>query len=71
MTEKSKQLYQPQDTNQTKFCLLPERAAGHFCSSVDPGIEVDMEIQAGDPVDSQIIRNFMGEFERVWKDRSA
>lgn len=54
-----------------EFCKIPERAANHFCSAQDMGIVVDMEIQAGDPVDSQIIRNFMGEFKAARDKKSA
>lgn len=38
-----------------------------FSTACDPGIVVDVEIQPGEPVDSQIIRNFMGEFEAASK----
>ena len=53
------------------YCDVPERSVGHFYMAVDSGIVVDVEIQAGDPVDSQFIRNFMGEFEAAGKLKSA
>lgn len=49
--------------------VFPDHQVRHYNMQQDPGIVVDMEIQAGDPVDSQFIRNFMGEFERVSKTR--
>ena len=54
-----------------EYCKVPERSVGHFCSAQDTGIVVDMEIQPGDPVDSQIIRNFMGEFRAAHSKKSA
>ncbi|WP_455365340.1 hypothetical protein [Kaarinaea lacus] len=71
MTEKSLQKGVSEDTANSEFCHFPERRAGHFCTAGDPGIVVDMEIQMGEPVDSQIIRNFMGEFEQAKNKRSA
>jgi len=56
---------------QGDFCEIPERPVGHFNIAQDPGIIVDMEIQPGDPVDSQIIRNFMGEFRAAFEKKSA
>lgn len=44
-----------------------QTSTSSFSTAYDPGIVVDMEIQPGDPVDSQIIRNFMGEFEAASK----
>jgi len=41
----------------------PGKSARHYTIQSDPGIVVDVEIQLGDPIDSQFIRNFMGEFE--------
>jgi len=69
MTEKltsSKTLF---DANHDQGRPAPERQARQFCTLPDAGIIVDMEIQTGDPVDSQIIRNFMGEFEQACKKR--
>ena len=69
MTEKSLKNDGAQDTANSRFCQPPERQAGHFCTLPDSGIVVDVEIQIGDPVDSQIIRNFMGEFEQARNKR--
>lgn len=71
MTEKLQQNGMSPDIARLDLHHLPERKAGQFCSLPDPGIVVDVEIQMGDPVDSQIIRNFMGEFEQAWNKRSA
>lgn len=71
MTEKSLKKGGVQDTAKSEFCQLPERQAAQFCTLPDSGIVVDVEIQMGDPVDSQIIRNFMGEFEQARNKRSA
>jgi len=71
MTEKSKLNSMSQDTTKGKVCHLPERQADQFCTIPNAGIVVDVEVQPGDPVDSQIIRNFMGEFEQARKNRSA
>ena len=60
-----------QDSANDKVCQLPERQAGQFCTIQNSGIVVDVEVQMGDPVDSQIIRNFKGEFELARKNRSA
>lgn len=59
------------DIEEGDFCELPERPANHFCAAQESGIVVDVEIQMGDPVDSQIIRNFMGEFRAAWEKKSA
>ena len=69
MMEKSKLKGISRGTAAGKVCQLPERQAGQFCSVPDSGIIVDVEVQMGDPVDSQIIRNFMGEFERAQKNK--
>ena len=69
MTEKSLKNGGSQGTANSEFRQLPERQAGHFCTLPDSGIVVDVEIQIGDPVDSQIIRNFMGEFEQARNKR--
>ncbi len=71
MTDKSLKNGRSQDTANSEFRQLPERQAGQFCTLPDSGIVVDVEIQIGDPVDSQIIRNFMGEFKQACKKRSA
>ena len=71
MTEKSLQKGVSPGTTNSEISQLPERRAGQFCTLTDPGIVVDVEIQMGDPVDSQIIRNFMGEFEQARKSKSA
>ena len=71
MTEKLKQNSMSQDDAKGKVCRLPERQAGQFCTISGSGIIVDVEVQPGDPVDSQIIRNFMGEFELARKNRSV
>jgi hypothetical protein len=71
MTEKSRQGGVSSDIASNDICHLPERHARQFCSIPDPGIVIDMEIQPGDPVDSQIIRNFMGEFEQARNKRTA
>jgi len=68
MTEKSKQNSMSQDIAMGEVCHLPERQADQFCSIPNTGIVVDVEVQMGDPVDSQIIRNFMGEFEQAQKN---
>jgi len=49
--------------------LFSSRLVRHYSMQQDPGIVVDMEVQAGDPVDSQFIRNFMYEFEKASKAR--
>ena len=67
MTEKSKLHSLLQDTPKDNVCHLPERQSDQFCTIPNTGIVVDMEIQLGDPVDSQIISNFMGEFEQARK----
>ena len=68
MTDKTKPVLDTApDIDVGDFCKVPERPANHFCAAKDQGIVVDMEIQAGDPVDSQIIRNFIGEFEAASK----
>jgi len=71
MTEKSLKNGRSPDTANSEFGQLPERQAGQFCTLPDSGIVVDVEIQLGDPVDSQIIRNFMGEFEQARSKGSA
>lgn len=71
MTEKSRQGGVSPGITNNDICHLPERQNRPFCSIPDPGIVVDMEIQPGDPVDSQIIRKFMGEFEQARNKRSA
>ncbi len=60
-----------QDSASNKVCQLPERQAGQFSTIQNSGIIVDVEVRMEDPVDSQIIRNFMGEFELARKNRSA
>ena len=71
MTDKSHKIGRPQETASSEFCQPPERQAAQFCTLPDSGIVVDVEIQMGDPVDSQIIRNFMGEFEQAKNKCSA
>ena len=71
MTEKSKMVPKVPGVKEGDFCELPERSANHFCTAQDSGIEVDMEIQTGDAVDSQIIRNFMGEFKAAYGKKSV
>ena len=71
MTEKSKLTRQNSGVKPGDYCELPERHAGHFSNHQDPGIVVDFEVQMGDPVDSQFIRAFMGEFEAASRKRSA
>lgn len=66
-----KKVHQSPDFKEGDFCEMPERPANHFCATQDSGIVVDVEIQMGDPVDSQIIRNFMGEFKAAWEKKSA
>lgn len=67
MTDKTRKVPPAPAVNEGDFCELPERSVNHFCTSQDTGIVVDMEIQMGDPVDSQIIRNFMGEFKEAYR----
>ena len=71
MTDSTKSLQASSRANQGEYCEIPERHAGHFSTARDPGIVVDVEVQMGDPVDSQIIRAFMGEFEAASKKKSA
>lgn len=71
MTEKKRENSTSQDRANGKVCQLPERQTGQFCTIPNSGIVVDVEVQIGDPVDSQIIRNFMGEFELARKNRST
>ena len=71
MTEKTRKVESTPQFKQGEYCKLPERSANHFCSIKDPGIVVDVEIQAGDPVDSQFIRDFMSEFKAFYDKRSA
>ena len=66
--EKSKLPNTLQDKLKDKACRLPERQSDQFCSIPNTGIVVNMEIQLGDPVDSQIISKFMGEFEQARKN---
>ena len=71
MTEKVRKTTDNVVFEQGEFCEIPERTVGHFNTAKDTGIIVDMEIQPGDPVDSQIIRNFMGEFRAAFEKKSA
>ena len=71
MTEKSHKVNHTPQYKQGEYCELPERSATHFCSVKDPGIVVDVEIQAGDPVDSQFVRDFMSKFRAIYEKRSA
>jgi len=71
MTEKVDKTDHDSVNNEGEYCKVPERPVGHFCAPQNSGIVVDMEIQLGDPVDSQIIRNFMGEFRAAYGKKSA
>ena len=71
MTDKFREKTNSAQHKQGVYCKLPERSTNHFCSAQDPGIVVEVEIQAGDPVDSQIIKDFMSEFEAFCDKRSA
>ena len=70
MTGKTENVFNLPVDAEGSYCDVPERSAGHFCSAIDPGIVVDVEIQAGDPEDSQFIR-LMGEFEAASKTKSV
>ena len=59
----------PSPANKGSHSKSTDQQVRHFNIQQDPGIVVDFEIQAGDPVDSQLIRNFMGEFEKASKSR--
>ena len=71
MTEKTHKDTEKPELKQGEYCEVPERSANHFCSAQDPGIVVDVEIQAGDPVDSQFMRDFMSEFKEFYSKKSA
>ena len=71
MTEKVRKTDLNSVENEGEYCKVPERTVGHFCAAQNSGIVVDMEIQLGEPVDSQIIRNFMGEFRAANSKKSA
>ena len=71
MTDKLRKTGEFSKYKQGDYCEIPERAANHFCTAKDSGIVVDVEIQPGDPVDSQFIRNFMGEFKAAYDKKSA
>jgi len=71
MTDKANRAPDVPKQERGNFLEAPERSPGHFSVSRDPGIVVDVEIQPGDPVDSQFIRNFMVEFETYYKKKSA
>lgn len=71
MTEKTHIDTEKTEFEQGEYCELPERSVSHFCAAQDSGIVVDVEIQPGDPVDSQFIRNFMGEFKAFYNKKSA
>ncbi len=70
MTEKTLQNHISHDTTKGTKNQPHERQTGQFCTVPHTGIVVDMEVQTGDPVDSQIIRNFIGEFEQACKKQS-
>ena len=71
MTEKTRTVSAQPQYKQGEYCELPERSVDHFCAAKDNGIVVDVEIQAGDPVDSQFIRDFMSEFRAFYEKKSA
>ena len=71
MTEKTQKNTEKPDLEPVEYCKIPERSVSHFCSAKDPGIVVDVEIQAGDPVDSQFMRDFMSEFKAFYSKKSA
>lgn len=71
MTDKSKTMPAASEVKEGDFCEIPERPVNQYWTGQDTGIQVDMEIQTGDPVDSQIIRNFMGEFKAAYGKKSA